>query len=63
METGSDLSELKKFKREATEILEAGKFPLHKWESNVETLESEGMPNPFEDFGSNVGQKRRRVVD
>ena len=26
--------------------MESVKLPLHKWESNVEVLESENMPNP-----------------
>ena len=51
MQTGSDLLELKKFKQEATDVLECGKFPLHKWESNIQTLESEGMPNPSKILG------------
>ena len=42
MQIGGDVSELQKFKVEATEILESAKLPLHKWESNVESLESEG---------------------
>ena len=36
MKTGSDIADLEDFKREATEILEDAKFPVHKWESNVE---------------------------
>ncbi|CAB4027597.1 Pro-Pol poly, partial [Paramuricea clavata] len=51
MQIGSDVSELEKFKVEATEILEGAKLPLHKWESNVESLESEDMPNPSKILG------------
>ena len=51
MTTGSDRAELVKFKQEATKILESGMFPLHKWESNIEELESEGMPNPSKILG------------
>ena len=46
MKTGNDLLELEKFKQEATEILEGVMFPLHNWESNVETLESEECQTP-----------------
>ena len=46
MQIGIDVSELEKFKLEATEVLESAKLPLHKWESNVEASESEDMPNP-----------------
>ena len=35
-----------KFKKESTEILENARFSVHKWESNVGSLESENMPNP-----------------
>ena len=35
------------FKEESTALLESARFPVHKWESNVEFLESEGMPNPI----------------
>ena len=51
MTTGSDHAELVKFTQEATKILESGMFPLHKWESNIEELESEGMPNPSKILG------------
>ena len=49
--TGTKVDDLHKFKSEATEILENGKFPVHKWESNVLTLESGNMPNPGKIFG------------
>ena len=51
MVTGTKVDDLRKFKSEATEILENGKFPVHKWESNVLTLESGNMPNPGKIFG------------
>lgn len=41
MQTGSDLLELEKFKREATEVLESGKFLLHKWELKREKLDTD----------------------
>jgi hypothetical protein len=44
MKTGSDIADLEYFKREATEILEDAKFPVHKWESNVEELDNESNP-------------------
>ncbi|CAB3985963.1 Hypothetical predicted protein [Paramuricea clavata] len=43
--TGSDIADLEDFKREATEILEDAKFPVHKWESNVEELDNESNPS------------------
>ena len=48
---GEDLSSLVKFKDESSRILESGKFPVHKWESNVESLESNDMPNPTKFLG------------
>ena len=44
MKTGGDVEELKRFKQEATEILESARFPVHKWESNVPELDSETNP-------------------
>ena len=51
MQICSDVSELEKFKVEATEILESAKLPLHMWEFNVESLESEDMLNPLKILG------------
>ena len=51
MKTGDGFDELSKFKHEATEIMEDGKFPVHKWESNVQSLESDDMPNPGKILG------------
>ena len=51
MKPGGNIQELYQFKIEATEILESGKFPVHKWESNINVLESEGMPNPTKILG------------
>jgi len=51
MQTGGDLGKLVRFKEEATVILESAKFPVHKCESNVKSLESESMPNPSKIFG------------
>jgi hypothetical protein len=45
MKTGSDIADLEDFKREATEILEDAKFPVHKWESNFEELDNESNPS------------------
>ena len=45
MKTGSDITELEDFKREATTILEDAKFPVHKWESNIEELDNESNPS------------------
>ena len=45
MKAGSDVTELEDFKREATAILEDARFPVHKWESNVEELDNESNPS------------------
>ena len=51
MKTGKNVEELENFKREATGILESAKFPVHKWESNVKSLEDEGSKNPSKILG------------
>ena len=51
MQMGGDQEQLVKFKKESTEILENARFPVHKWESNVGSLESENMPNPSKILG------------
>ena len=61
MQIGSDVSELETFKAEATDILESAKLPLHKWESNVESLESEGMPNPSKILGLTWDKKEDEI--
>ena len=40
------VEDLEKFKREATSSLESVKFPVHKWQSDVEHLESKDSTNP-----------------
>ena len=51
MQMGANDEELMRFKEESTTILESARFPVHKWESNVKFLESEGMPNPSKILG------------
>ena len=51
MMTGTQVEDLEKFKTEATKILDSGKFPVHKWETNVPSLESPNMPNPGKILG------------
>ena len=51
MKTGDGVEVLSKFKHEATEIMEDGKFPVHQQESNVQSLESDDMPNPGKILG------------
>ena len=46
MKSGDTVEELEKFKREASDILENAKFPIHKWESDLLELESEDAVNP-----------------
>ena len=59
---GDDVASLAKFKEEATDILESGKFPVHKWESNVEWLESNDMENPTKLLG-HVWDKREESLE
>ena len=52
------MEKLEKFKREATSILESEKFPVHKWESEVEYLETEDSTNSRK----TVWDKRDRML-
>ena len=45
MKTGCDVRELSRFKEQAIEILESAKFPVHKWESDIQELDEEPYPN------------------
>ena len=51
MQTGGDHGKLVQFKEESTVVLKSAKIPVHKWESNVKSLESESMPNPSKILG------------
>ena len=51
METEGQIEEMRKFKEEATYILEDAKFKVHKWESNIKELEDQNMPNPSKILG------------
>ena len=51
MQTGGNDEEPMRFKEESTAIRGSARFPVHKWESNVKFLESEGMPNPSKVLG------------
>ena len=51
MQMRGDQEQMVKFKKESTEILENAKFPVHRWESNVGSLESENIPNPSKILG------------
>ena len=51
MKTDQGLEDMERFKSEATQILEAARFPVHKWESNIRELESDVMTNPSKIFG------------
>jgi len=53
MKTGQGSDEMERFKSEATQILEQARFPVHKWESNLRELESDGMTNPSKILGLN----------
>jgi len=56
------VEELEKLKREATSILESAKFSVHKWESDVEYLESEVSTNPSKILET-VGDKRDDMLE
>ena len=58
MKSGENVDELEKFKREATDILETAKFPIHKWESNLPELESEDAVNPSKILGHTWEKKQ-----
>ncbi|PFX20055.1 hypothetical protein AWC38_SpisGene15508 [Stylophora pistillata] len=62
MKTGKEEEELEKFKREATSLLESGKFPVHKWESDVERLKGEDSTNYGKILGT-VWDKREDVLE
>ena len=59
MQIEEEMEKLEEFKREATSILESAKFPVHKWESDVEYLETEGSTNPRK----TVWDKRDRMLE
>ena len=56
------MEELEKFKREATSILESAKFPVDKWQFDVEYLESEDSTNPSKILGT-VWEKRDDMLE
>ncbi|XP_068738985.1 uncharacterized protein [Montipora capricornis] len=45
MKPVNGVENLKEFKQEATKILEGGRFPVHKWESNIPELDDEDNPS------------------
>ena len=59
--TGTNVEDLEKFKTQAIDILEDGKFTIHKWESNVGKLESENMRNPSKILG-HIWDKREDTL-
>ena len=60
MKTGSDIRELSRFKEEAIEILQNAKFPVHKWESDVQQLDKE--PNQSKILGL-IWDKRKDTLE
>ena len=59
--TGTNVEDLEKFRTQATDILEDGKFTIHKWESNLEKLDSENMGNPSKILG-HIWDKRKDTL-
>ena len=62
MQTGNNIDKLEKFKKESEVVLESAKLPIHKWESNIGTLEDENMPNPSKILG-HVWDKREDTLE
>ena len=62
MQTGVDQEKLEQFRQESTVILKSAKFPVHKWESNVKSLESEDMPNPSKILGHTWNKEEDMLV-
>ena len=62
MQTSSEIDKLKKFKSESQVILASANFPIHKWESNIESLEDKDMPNPSKILG-HVWDKREDTLE
>ncbi|CAB4029441.1 Hypothetical predicted protein [Paramuricea clavata] len=62
MQTGNNIDKLEKFKKESEVILESAKLPIHKWESNIATLEDENMSNPSKILG-HVWDKREDTLE
>ena len=62
MQTGNNIDKLEKFKKESEVVLESAKLPIHKWESNIATLEDENMPNPSKILG-HVWDKREDTLE
>ena len=63
MKTSDNVEELENFKREASDILESAKFPIHKWKSNVLQLESEDMVNPSKILGHTYGEPKQDTLE
>ena len=51
MQTVVHQEKLEQFRPESTVIFKSAKFPVHNWESNVKSLETEDMPNPSKILG------------
>ena len=51
IKTGEQFEEMRKFKEEATHVLEDAKFKVHRWESNIKELEDQNLPNPSKILG------------
>ena len=62
MHGGDYPDNLIKFKEESSKILESAKFYVHKWESNIESLESREMPNPTKFLG-HLWNKREETLE
>ena len=62
IQTVEEVEELEKFRREATSILESAKFPVHKWELDIEYLESKDSTNLSKILGI-VWEKRDDMLE
>ena len=55
MKTSEQVEEMRKFKEEATHILEDAKFKVRKWESNIKELEDQKFAKPQENTTTGLG--------
>ena len=61
MKSGQGLEDMERFKSEATQILEEARFLVHKWESNLRELKSDGMTNPSKILGLNWDKRKNTL--
>lgn len=63
MKTGSSVEELENFKREASSILESAKFPVGKWESNVQALGNQDAKDDTSKILRHIWHKKKDTLE